>query len=339
MTINRTNNLKKILIIRFSSIGDIVLTTPVVRCLKEQLDCHVHFLTKRCFASVLENNPFIDKIWTIEKNTKEISPHLKKEKFDYIVDLHKNLRSNIVKRLLGVPAFSFNKLNTAKWLMVHTKINRLPNIHIVDRYLATVSPLGVKNDEKGLDFFISNSHHKEAEQFLEKNNLQQTRFLAVVIGAAHNTKIPTNNFYNSVLKNLNIPTVLIGGKKEMERGADFSRISTYIYNSAGQFSIGGSAALMKKAVAVLTPDTGMMHIAAALNKNIISIWGNTIPAFGMTPYYPKNTTAKSIIIENNDLKCRPCSKIGYNSCPRKHFHCMALLEPKIVIQTIKTMLI
>ena len=132
-----------------------MLTTPVVRCIKEQIkNVEVHYITKKQFSSIPESNPYIDKIYSIEKNVKEVSSLLKKEKYDFIIDLHHNLRSVQVKSILGKKSRSFSKLNIEKWLMVNLRINKLPNLHIVDRYFETVKSLGVVNDGKGLDFFI-----------------------------------------------------------------------------------------------------------------------------------------------------------------------------------------
>ncbi|MCK4639093.1 MAG: glycosyltransferase family 9 protein, partial [Bacteroidales bacterium] len=147
--------MKKILIIRFSSIGDIVLTTPVIRCLKQQLkDSEIHFLTKEQFVPIVKANPYIDKVHFIKNDLKQILSQLKSENLDFIVDLHKNFRSVFVKLKLRKPSKTFNKLNIKKWLLVNFKINLLPEIHIVDRYFKAVKILGVKNDGKGLDYFI-----------------------------------------------------------------------------------------------------------------------------------------------------------------------------------------
>ncbi len=138
----------KFLIVRFSSIGDIVLTTPVIRCLKQQLaDSEVHFLTKKIFRSIIENNPNVDKHHLLDNDLDEVINDLKKENFDYIIDLHNNLRTLKVKRALRkVPSFSFNKLNIEKWLLTALKINVMPKVHIVDRYLETLKTFCVKND-------------------------------------------------------------------------------------------------------------------------------------------------------------------------------------------------
>ena len=145
----------KFLVIRFSSIGDIVLTTPVVRCLKKQVvTAEVHYLTKKSFAKIFEANPYIDKVHYLENDLNAVIASLQQEDFDYVIDLHNNLRTKKVKQALKKQAFSFTKLNIQKWLLTALKINKMPAIHIVDRYLQTLESFGVKNDGAGLDYFI-----------------------------------------------------------------------------------------------------------------------------------------------------------------------------------------
>jgi len=145
----------KILVVRFSSIGDIVLTTPVVRCLKTQIDnAEIHYVTKIQYQSILQDNPYIDKFILLQESLADLIQDLKKEKYDVVIDLHNNLRTRILKWKLGVRSFSFNKLNIEKWLMVNLKINHLPDQHIVDRYLETTKSLGIKNDALGLDYLF-----------------------------------------------------------------------------------------------------------------------------------------------------------------------------------------
>ncbi len=146
--------LKKILIIRFSSIGDIVLTTPLIRCVKKQLNCELHYLTKKQFSSILENNPYIDKLYTYSNNLNALIPELKSENYDYIIDLHNNIRSHLVKFRLFKAGSNVNKLNLKKWLLVRFKVNLLPKIHIVERYFNAAKKLKVTNDGQGLDYFI-----------------------------------------------------------------------------------------------------------------------------------------------------------------------------------------
>ncbi|MEO8085933.1 MAG: glycosyltransferase family 9 protein [Bacteroidota bacterium] len=315
----------KFLVIRFSSIGDIVLTSPVVRCLKQQVkDAEVHFLTKKNFASVIEHNPFIDKKIYLDGELQEIIPLLKDEKYDYIIDLHNNLRTINLKSKLGVKSFAFNKLNIEKWLLVNLKINRLPHVHIVDRYMETVKSFGVVNDGKGLDYFIS---QEDGNAIQKLTAAFQQEFIAFVIGAKHNTKKLPEEKIISICKKLNLPILLMGGKEDFDSGEKIASSvkPQIIFNACGKFSLNESAALIKHASKVITHDTGLMHIAAAFKKEIISVWGNTVPEFGMQPYYGKFEIQNSKF-EILNLSCRPCSKIGFDKCPKGHFKCMVLQD-------------
>jgi ADP-heptose:LPS heptosyltransferase len=310
----------KVLIIRFSSIGDIVLTTPVVRCVKQQVqDAEVHYLTKYSFRSILENNRYVDKLHLLNENWNDVLETLKKENFDYIIDLHHNLRTLKVKRALKVKAFSFDKLNLQKYLLTALKINLLPKVHIVDRYMQTVEALGVKNDGKGLDYFLSKNDIVQDDHIPHSHILG---YIGVVIGAAHNTKKLPVHKLQEFCRNINYPIILMGGPEDRELGNEIASVDDVkIYNSCGKFTLNESADLVRKAKLIISHDTGLMHIAAAFKKPIISVWGNTVPSFGMTPYYGFATQTEDRM-EINGLWCRPCSKIGYSKCPLGHFKCM-----------------
>jgi ADP-heptose:LPS heptosyltransferase len=307
----------KILIIRFSSIGDIVLTTPVLRCIKKDMpEAEIHYLTKPQFVPLLEHNPYVAKVWAWDK---EVLTSLREEGFDRIVDLHHNLRSLRVKWSLRVKSTAFHKLNLEKYLMVRFKWNRLPQKHIVNRYLDTVKDLGVSWDGKGLDFCPA----KADEQIIDSlPDVHRNGFVAVVCGALKGTKqIPTEHLI-SLCQEIQAPIVLLGGKSEISIGAEIERVvGGKILDMCGKTTLGGSAILLRESRAVVTADTGLMHIAAAFNKPIVSIWGNTIPAFGMSPFMPESPE-NSMIAQVEGLSCRPCSKIGFDQCPKGHFNCM-----------------
>ncbi len=324
----------KILILRFSSIGDIVLTTPVIRTLKQQLEgVELHYCTKKQYAGLVENNPHLDCVHALDGALSPLIKELKQEKFDYVIDLHKNLRTARIKLALGVKSYSFNKLNWEKWLYVRFKVNRMPNVHIVDRYMETVAPLGVKMDNRGLDYFIPEKDEVELDWLPEE---YKGRYVAVSIGAQHFTKrLPVERLIE-LCDRINKPVVLLGGKGDAEVGAQIEAFfkrqeySEYeeglsdelgkkaiVFNGCGKFNLNQSAYLLKNSIAVFTHDTGLMHIAAAFRKPVYSIWGNTVPEFGMYPYRTKFT-----VFENKSLSCRPCSKIGHQQCPKGHFKCM-----------------
>lgn len=324
----------KILILRFSSIGDIVLTTPIIRCLKKQLGAEIHYFTKPGFKTILEENPYIDQLHLLDEKLSKNIKVLKAEKFDYIIDLHKNLRTRIIKTRLGRKSYSFDKLNFKKWLFVKFKINKLPNIHIVDRYMETVKELGVVNDDNGLDYFIPE------KDFVENDWLPETHraeYVAFAIGGQHTTKkLPVKRMIE-LCDRINKPVILLGGKEDAAAAEEIETFfrrtkksepdeealqtklnkKTTIFNGVGKFNLNQSASILKNSNWVFTHDTGLMHMAAAFKKEIFSIWGNTVPEFGMYPYQTKFT-----IFENKKINCRPCSKIGHNKCPKGHFKCM-----------------
>lgn len=335
----------KFLLIRFSSIGDIVLTTPVIRCLKKQIaTAEVHYLTKAAFKPIVAANPYIDKIHYLQNDLGEVIKALQQEDFDYIIDLHHNLRSLKVKRALGKQSFSFNKLNIEKWLYTGFKWNRLPDVHIVDRYLHTLASFGVKNDGAGLDYFIPAAEEVKQTDIPASHH---AGYIGIVIGAAYATKrLPLHKLQELCTK-LQHPVILLGGPEDAPTGEQLSAIDPIkIYNSCGKYSLNESADLVKRAKLVITHDTGLMHIAAAFKRPVISVWGNTVPEFGMYPYYGNNyignfksTTASKLpyeIMEIKGLNCRPCSKIGYRKCPRGHFKCMELQKMDEIVQRIHT---
>ena len=310
----------KFLVIRFSSIGDIVLTTPVVRCIKKQLPgAEIHYLTKSAYRGILEHNPYIDQVHTLDKPLLEKTRELKALGFDFIIDLHNNLRTRIIKGIIDVPAFSFEKLNTEKSLLVQFKINTLPGVHLVDRYMQTLAPFGIRNDAEGLDYFLPPDIE---ETFNIRQLIANNDFIAFAIGAQHATKrLPANKII-SICRNINKTVVLLGGREDEAIGEEIAvQSGQHVINLCGKLTLHQSAFVVNKASKVISHDTGLMHIAAAFKKEIISVWGNTVPGFGMTPYYG-NHSVWNFEAEVSNLSCRPCSKIGFKACPLVHFNCM-----------------
>jgi heptosyltransferase-2 len=325
----------KFLIIRFSSIGDIVLTTPVIRCLKKQLpDAEVHFLVKNSFRSVVEHNPYIDKLHVLAHSWELMMEELKTENYDYIIDLHHNSKTLRVKNALKKKSFSFYKLNIQKYFYTAFKINMLPKVHIVDRYMKTVESFGVKNDGAGLDYFIGKDETKKEDIPASHH----AGYIACVIGAAHGTKRWPVHKWKQFCEKMDHPVILLGDHNDEPNGNEIATIDPVkVYNACGKFSINESADLVRRSKLVISNDTGLMHIAAAFRRPIISLWGNTVPSFGMTPYYG-DTPVSDVIMQVNKLWCRPCSKIGYNKCPLGHFNCMEKITVDDVISKVRASL-
>ena len=293
---HKAHLLKKILVIRFSSIGDIILTTPVVRCLATQLpDVEIHYLTKKSYSPILANNPYIKKIIELDGSLNALIPRLKAENYDHIVDLHKNMRSIYTLACLRKPFSTFSKLNIRKLILVKSGINLLPPVHIADRYMTAVKRFAVVNDGEGLDFFIPSADEIDLKIFPE---VFHNGYVGFVIGGKFNTKILPAEKVIDIIRNVKLPVILLGGAEDQERGEVIKNsFSARVYNACGRFSLMQSASLVKQAVAIATNDTGLMHIAAAFNKKIISIWGNTVPDFGMYPYKMKENASETLIAE------------------------------------------
>lgn len=334
----------KFLIIRFSSIGDIVLTTPVVRCLKKQIaTAEVHYLTKSSFQPLLAANPYIDKAHYLQDDWDGMIQSLQKEDFDYVIDLHHNLRTLKVKRALGKQSFSFNKLNIEKWWYTNFKRNRMPDVHIVDRYLDTVGSFGVKNDGAGLDYFIPPADEVKLHDIPTSH---QAGYVGLVIGAALATKKLPLHKLKEICMQARHPLILLGGPEDADVAGELAAIDPIkIYNACGKFNLNESADLVRRAKLIVTHDTGLMHIAAAFKRPILSVWGNTVPEFGMYPYYGENylynyrpgKTGGALpyeMLEVKGLSCRPCSKIGYKKCPKGHFKCMELQPVERIVEAI-----
>ena len=315
----------KVLVIRFSSVGDIVLTSPVVRCLKNQLNADIHFLVKPGFIATVNQNPYINKIHILHDDINETIDSLQRENFDLVLDMQKNLKSFRIRKGLGIRSLSFNKLNLHKWLFVNFKVNKLPSKHLVDRYFDAVTDLGIHNDGLGLDYFISQEDELDALSLV-----QGIRYDILVLGANYYTKRIPLEKCKSIIRQNPRKIVLTGGSDVADIALELaSAFPEETLNFCGKLGLNVSAGIVKHAHRVITGDTGLMHIAAAYQKEVYVVWGNTHPAFGMYPYYGSKSKVKFTSFQVENLSCRPCSKLGYTECPKGHFKCM--LENKISI--------
>jgi ADP-heptose:LPS heptosyltransferase len=306
----------KILVIRFSSMGDIIYTTPVVRCLKKQLPlAQVHFLTKPAFKYIYDNNPYADKLLLLKPKLSDTIAEIKAENYDYIIDLHNNLRTAIIKFRTGIKSSSFKKQAIRKWLSLKLNLKLVPPIHLVDRYMAAVSFLGVTNDNGPINYYLKADH--SLAQLLPASH--QGVYVAFIIGATHFTKRMPNSKIISLCNDINYPIVLLGGNDVKVNGDEIaSALGDKVYNACGITSLDESVYFVSKAKSVIGFDTGLTHIAEAFDRPIVSVWGGTAPELlGVQPY-----KVKDVLVSEIDLYCRPCSKFGLSKCPLGHFKCM-----------------
>jgi len=321
----------RLLFIRFSSIGDIVLTSPAIRCAKMQMPgVEIHFLTKSTMKDLVIANPYIHTIHFLEDSIEATVAPLKEIHFDYIIDLHHNQRTWRIKRSLGVPAYSYNKLSIQKWFLALTKINLLPPSHVCERYVQTLAPFGVTNDGKGLDYFIAESN------FAVENILPtsfQDGYTALVIGASYKTKQMPIEKWLELVEKIKGPMVVVGDKADHENAQMLvNAFPEKVFNACGFFSLNESALFIKKSILVISHDTGFLHVAVAFNKPTITIWGATSPILQFEAYYLKDsqTNRMNAIVPN--LSCQPCSKQGGHKCPKGHFNCMKLQDTNAIAQ-------
>lgn len=289
----------------------------------------IHYLTKKSYSEIIENNPYLDKIWFYEDSIFESLKEIKSQKFDLIVDLHHNLRTFVYKTFCNTKSVAFSKLNFKKYLLVNFKINLLPKVHIVDRYLDTVKHLGIINDGKGLDYFFSEDSANMKQSLKMKTGAD---FVCIAIGGQHNTKKLPLEKLQVLISKIKNKIVLVGGRDDASEISEIEeKFGDNVINFTGQLTVSQSALIISLSKILVTHDTGMMHIAAALKKPVITVWGNTVPAFGMYPYFGNNDVFTKNF-EVHELRCRPCSKIGFDKCPQKHFNCMNLQDLKAIAE-------
>ncbi len=329
----------KFLIIRLSSIGDIVLMTPAIRCLRKKYpESEIHFLTKKAFAAVTEANPYINKFHYFDDNFGELAKTLDAEGFDYVIDLHKNLRTYRLKQEVRSKWLSYKKLSVEKFLLTKLRINRMPGRHITLRSLDTLSVFGVEDDGLGLDYFIPE------HQGLPKAELPapwNQDYIALVIGASYYTKKLPVSQLTQLCDRLNVPVVLVGGKDDAGEGSQIeAESSADIYNTCGKLSLHQSADLVRQAKVVISHDTGLQYIACAFGTPVLAIWGGTSPKLDVEPFYGSReqiTSQLSLPPYQNfvvpGLPCQPCSNYGTRSCPKGHFNCMKKQNVEAIAET------
>lgn len=343
--------IKKILIIRLSSIGDIVLTSPILRILRNFLpDSRIDFLIRREYTELIKFNPNINNV--IEFDTSQglkglyfIANEIKNNQYDLILDLHNNLRSNYIKFFSKAKFYTINKRTIKRFLLVKFKINLYRDtIFAVDKYLETIKFLKLKNDNKGLDLFYTDDIKLKSEEIIKHLPVQDYDFLiGVAPSAKHYTKIwPAEKYIElltMIIQHFNAFVFLFGSQNEAEyinqiNNAVKTKVNkNSIVNMAGKLSLLETAALMDKCKVIITNDTGLMHIAAARKRKIVAIFGSTVKEFGFFPY-----GTESIVVENNNINCRPCTHIGRDSCPKLHLKCLNDITVDMVYNAYKNIL-
>ncbi len=307
----------RVLIIRFSAIGDVLLTTPIVRAL-HRAGWEVHYLTKAVHAPLLAHNPYLSRLHLLAPGQSlfEMAAQLRPFRFEWVVDLHKSLRSYLLRRLLRRPVSAYSK-ETVKRRQIVSGRSDVSIRHVVERYFDALKPLGVGNDGQGPEFFFPPDYRFSLPVSLPP------AYGVVVVGAKHFTKRIPPSKVQQFLRAARWPVVLLGGEDVAAAGKEIAAAFPEAVNLVGRTSLYDSAYLIREAAWVLTPDTGMMHLAAALRRPIISVWGATSPRLGMAPYLKEPAPR---LVEDPTLPCHPCHRYGRSTCPEGHFRCMLGLD-------------
>ena len=313
---------KKILIIRLSSLGDVLLTTPILRSLKSQFSyLEIDFVIRKEFLDALKHNPNLSNVYIYNSNEKneDLLNTLRRNNYDLVLDLQNNFRSKAFVGKLSKPVLKFRKPTIKKFLLVNFRINLFKKIiSIPERYAYAIPELDL--DDKGLDLFIPNT--------IRTNLNDNEKLIGFCPGSKHFSKMwPEEYFVNLGIKFINegYKIVLIGGKDDKEICKKINEKISEALNLCRDDNLLQIGADMKACKLVICNDSGMMHTASAVNVPVVAIFGSTVKEFGFTPY-----KATNLVLENNSLSCRPCSHIGKNLCPRKHFKCMKEITPEIV---------
>ena len=321
MNLEKSN---KILIIRLSSLGDILLTTPFVRSLKKQYPkLKIDFLLREQYKDSMLLNSNINSLITIQKDydVKETKEQLLKNNYDLVIDLQNNFRSRKISKGISNKIVRFKKPALNKFLLVKTKINLFREIiPIPVRYAATIPNFNL--DEKGLEIFTDS----EISPLFEKDKI----YIGICPGSRHKTKMYPEEYFielGNKLTETGKKIILFGGKDDIEVCEKISKLIPGSVNLSNNNEMLKTSANMKMCKAIICNDSGLMHLSLASNIPVIAIFGSTVRDFGFAPYKGKN-----LVLENNSLSCRPCSHIGLEDCPKKHFKCMLELSPQFVFQ-------
>jgi len=323
-------NPQKILIVRFSSIGDIVLTLPVIDALREHFpQAALFYLTKTPFIELIANYPGLEQVIQFE-GLRHTRKQLRKLQPDLIIDLHANLRSHLISLFHSMPVRRYQKQRWQRQQYVWFKKQPAQPFHTVDNYLNVLRPLGVTASRTRPTLPVTD----EAIAFIDQRYASQWKgkpVVGLVPGALHSTKQWLPERYRAVAHQLTtegIKVIVIGSYADTPVARQIQGGQPDIIDTTGQVPLRYLPALLAQCQVVVCNDTGPMHIAVAVGTPVIAIFGSTTPALGFSPLGEHD-----IIIETS-LACRPCHLHGRSHCPKAHFNCMKLITSEEVIDHI-----
>lgn len=334
----------KILVFRLSSIGDIVLTTALLRCLRNTFsDAQIDFVVKKQFADILRCVPFVSNV--IELDSKKgfsellaIRNQLRNEQYDVALDIHKNWRSLFVCNTIGAKqVFRFNKHVFRRWALTTFHKDIYKEVRPVYlRFIDAAQQIGVAPDGKYTELVVPEQlSHSMREIFVQSRLSFDKRIIALCPGASFSNKQwqaeKFQQLAKRIIQELDAQVILLGGNKEASICEEIAK-ETGAVNFAGAFDLSQSIAALSMVSLTVANDTGMLHVSEALGVPVVGIYGPTARQFGYFPILPQSRVAQ---IDN--LPCRPCTKMGMNHCPKKHFACMNDISVEMVLALMRGM--
>ena len=343
----------KTLILRLSSIGDIILSSPLLRVFRKSVgnSARVDFVVRKEYAELVQFSHHLSIVHEYDVNSgykglQELGKLLRAEQYDLVIDIHDSIRTKYLRSVCKAKnVLVMDKRKLERWLMVNLKRNAYTDdLSVADRYIETVEELGVKNDGKGLEIFIPDSTLFEISGKMAKLRLNQfEKVIGICPGSKHFTKRWQKEKFAEVAVRAALEfkgkVLLFGGKEESEDCTFVAeevrrRVGEQsVSNFAGEFTLLETAAAMEFCDVVVTNDSGLMHLAAAKQRKVVSVFGSTVKEFGFAPY-----GTEAVVIENNTLDCRPCTHIGRKECPKGHFKCMVDVSAEEVLTAVQSML-
>ncbi len=317
-----------------SSIGDVLLASPLIRILQKNIpDCSIDFVIKERFKELVAYHPGISKIHVYDRgrSLRAIRQQIRAERYDTIIDIHKNFRSIYLRTGVGADHIAtFKKYAIRRWLLVHWKLNFYKTIvPVYQRYL---NSMHLTYDGAGLDLYIPDDvKEKVASNW---SMLRGEPIVGIAPGASFMTKRWLTEGFIEVIRHLtdqlNATVILFGNEDDRTLTSEIAgSVRGRVHDAAGRLSLLECAALIERCSLVITNDSGLMHMATAMKKKVVAIFGSTTEELGFFPL-----PGSSMIVQHAGLRCRPCSHIGRHRCPEKHFKCMKEIAPERVIEAV-----
>lgn len=338
-----TNTVRSFLLVRLSSLGDVVLSTHLPRLIRNRFpNSKIFVATSLNYSEVFAYNPYVDEVLLVDTSlSASESANIFREQvhpvFDVVVDLQNNIRSRALRKGLGKQYTTYPKHRLEKLLLVHAKKFPLRTTHVTQRYLSALEQFNVIDDGKGLELWLPNELSKQDYPPRAKSHSTFTKNVALVPGAKHPTKQWAKEQWVNLAEELyslyQSGVVLVGGESEYALckwiEQELSQKAIPVTNCANSTSIVSTAKNLDECSLVISNDSGVMHIAAARNIPQIAIFGSTVTHFGFAP-----VNKHSVVVENNVLSCRPCTHIGKASCPKGTMECLTSITPQQVLSAI-----